>query len=742
MKNLFRKYILLFNIIIGIPIGSYACWFGTEFEDVRYIILNPNLAQNKSWWSYFYTSKYHYMDGYVRGNQDEMAIAAEWKQKFQLKSSVEDIEGYLFGALSTDSALKNPFYKEMKSQAKLSSYFSFAKECESAVFRDDVWGDYNLDSLRVSQRSLLSKGLTYTQQQIDPFWKKKYAFQSLRLAYYVGDQKIFNDLYHTYFGFGNEKTPIDWWATHYKSMVLESTDMDSANYLHALVFSHSSNKMFASRQWFSYKKFDALKKLARNNNDLADLYVLKSMINPGKALDDIKEITRLNKNHPLLTLLLIREMNKLDDWIGTHKYTNYYNNEWDDQTHFILGENVKNLANDYYYLRAFYKQIQSMDTPSENADLFHLIAANVALMNQDATGAKKYLSLVSSNDEQIVFQKKVLQIMLLTITEDLNNPNTANQLGELLAYLLDNREQQFEAQKISFSIMKFLEYNLSAKGQNHLAGLLDYIAEDKFCNTCRLSSMEFAMVEYFHYQGTSNDVEKVIALFDKKDKTTLDKFLLMPYPNSDYFKELLATLYMREGNTEKAREVYGELSQEFWDGFGNLENLDEDPFSMDKQLGRKQWKYFFNKFELCDKLWKLEQSAKTNPKDLITLGHAWFNFSGEGNSWFMLDYEWSNYRSKSSQKITDIAFKKSLGYYLEAYSKIKTPEERAEIAFGIASVYRNMDNRTEANYGHWADEFEKYNNTSFYLLSNCVITAELQNAAYRKRFFEKTDYDY
>lgn len=735
MNRLYKKFIVLFSIVLTLPTSMHACWYGTEFEDVRFIILNPNLAQNKSWWSYFYTSKYHYMDGYVRGNQDEMIIAAEWKQKFNLHSTVKDIESYLFGSLPADSLKKNPFYKEMKSNKKLAAYFDYAKACEAVLYRADEWGDYNVDSMNVDMADLLIMGLETLKKQTDPFWKKKYAFQSLRLVYYLHDDKMFNHLYHTYFGFGNEKTPIDWWATHYKSMMLEGTDKDSANYLHALVFSHSSNKMFASRQWFSSKNFNGLTTLARNNQDLADLYVLKAMLNPGRALDEIKEIYKLNNSHPLITLLLIREMNKLEDWIGTHKYTNYYNNEWDEQPqHIILGQNIKDLANDYYYLRVFYKQIQSMQ-PTADTDLFYLIGANTALMNQDVAGAKKYLALVTSNDAQVVFQKQVLEIMLITITEDVKNPTTANKLGELLSYLVHRNDGQFESQKISFSVMKFLQYNLRAKGQNHLAGLVEYMAEEKFCASCRLVSMEYSIVDYFNRQNIAADVEKLIALFDKKDKTELDKFLLLPYPNAHYFKELLGTIYLRKGETQKARDMYAQLPTEFWDNFENMQNLDEDPFTANEQMREAQWKYFHNKFDITDKLYKLEVSSKNNPMDLITLGHAWYNFSGYGNSWFMLDYEWSNYPSRSSEKITQTALEISLRYYLSAYDKISRPEARAEIAFGIASIYKNSNNRTEKNYGYWADEFEKYNNTDFYRRANCSVTNELQDVEFRKLFF-------
>ena len=730
MKNPLKKYIVLFSVCL-LSLPGVSCWYGTEFEDVRYIILNPTLIQNKAWWTYFYTSKYNYIDSYSPGNADEVAIATEWKKKFNLRTSVSDIETYLF--YSGDTLPDNPFGKEIQNKPVLKTYFEFAKECETILYRVDSWGDMNYDSVGLENSNLLARGVQYIDKQTGSFWKKKYAFQTLRLAFYKGDYSTFNTLYDTYFPLGKEKEPVDWWATHYKSMVLEKTDKDSANYLHALVFSHSSNKMRVSKNWFSSKNFDRLKRLAKNNEELSDLYVLKAVINPGKALEDIKEVLRLNRNHTLLSLLLIREMNKLEDWVGTHKYSDYYG-EW--KNHYITGMQVKALANDYYYLRAFYKLYQGIEPPSENTDLFHLIGANLAIMNQDIAGAKRYMSLVKSTDEQIVFQKKTLEIMLLVLTENVADRSTADELGKRLQYLLRNKELSPESKKITFSVMKFLAYHFREKGMNHLTGLLNYIADDKFCGSCKFGSLEYNIVDYFQYNGKPTDVEKVIALFDKTDKTELEKFLLIPYPNANYFRELLGTLYMREGNVKKARDAYAALPSEFWAAFDNLEYLDEDPFTNSKQLGVTIWKTYPNKLQITEKLLKLEEGAPTNPKNLITLGHAWFNFSDAGNAWFMLDYEWSHGSSNHSEYISDLARKKSLSYYLAAYSQLKNPEEQAEIAFGIASVYL-YSSPTEDNYGHWANEYEKYKGTEFYYKANCSVTEYLQDKTDRKAFFDR-----
>lgn len=718
MKKQLKKYTVLFSLGWLAAFSAKACSYGTEFEDVRYIILNPGLAGNRAWWSYFYTSKLHYMDGSVRGNQDQSAIAAEWKQRFGLRSSVQDIETYLFGSLTDEEKAQNPFAEEVRKNSRLSGYFDYASECSAVIYSPDPWTSIHTDALRQQRAALIPQGLSLLGKQVDPFWQKKYAFQVLRLAFYQRDSELFDRLYNTYFGFGNEKTPMDWWATHYKSVQLEKTDPDSANYLHALVFSHSSDKMFVSRQWYSTRNFGATLALARNDSDRADLFVMKAVVNPGKTLDDLREVIRYNKNHPLLPLLLIREMNKLEDWLGTHRYSR----QW------AWSEHVPDLANDYYYLRAFYKFVQTLAPPAENPDVFYLIGANLALMNQDVSGARACLALARSPEKPIRYQKHILTLMLDVLSGDIRSKETADRVGEELYYLLENGGDQTGFQKTTYSVMKFLQYHLAVSGSNHLAGLLDYISETKFCPTCRFESAEYEIVDYFNGNGSIADVEKAVALFDKKDQTKLETFVLQPYPDNHYLVELLGTMYLREGQVQKAHDTYAALPESFWQNFHNLLYLDEDPFVI-RELQQERMHPFYTKAQITAWLLQLETEATKRPEAFLALGHAWYNFSGYGGSWFMLEYfqadDTDGYDYPVSRNLNKAILARSLAYYRKALQACTSPESRAEACYGMATVYHAL--RDPHEYIRVADDFEKFRDTEFYHSSACEIIRNLHD---------------
>ncbi len=249
------------------------------------------------------------MDGNVRGNQDELQIAAEWKRRFRLQASPAEIESYLFGSLSPEQVADNPFFKEVQKNSWLSDYFGYASECGVVIFCPDPWESINTDSVATGARHLIPKGLSILAKQVDPFWQKKYAFQVLRLAFYQQETDVFNRLYNTYFGFGREKTPMDC-GPRITNRWYWKTDVDSANFCMRWYSATVPTKCLCPWQWYSSRNFEATKRMACNDSDLADLYVMKAMINPGKVLDDVREVVRYNKNHPLLPLLLLREMNK------------------------------------------------------------------------------------------------------------------------------------------------------------------------------------------------------------------------------------------------------------------------------------------------------------------------------------------------------------------------------------------------------------------------------------------------
>jgi hypothetical protein len=740
MKNIFKRSFLLFSLLlVGSTNNSLkSCgWYGSEFEDVRFSLFNSNLLQDKSWWAFFYTSHSYFMDASVFGDKDETTISNEWKSKFKLDAPIDSIKSYLFGRLSEEAAANNPFYLEIKKDPELESFFNFAKDCESSVYLDDPWENLYENSLIQQRGTLINQGVRMLNKQTNLFWKKKYAFQLIRLAYYQNDVTVFNGCFNTYFGLGKEKTALDWWATHYKSMMYEREQkLDSANYLHALVFSNSSNKMYVSKYNFSDKRMKSILRLTKSNKEKADVYVIAAMNEPGKSLTEIKRVYALFPEHPLLPLLVLREMNKVENWMGTYKYN--LDSPLDET---YCADITKIGKNDYVYLQSLYKQVQSMvKLEKENPDFYHLICANLALICTDEINAKKYLVKVTTKNPNMVFQKNVLETILVTISSNITNNNVQNDLANKLEILINTREGKFKSQNMLYSLFRFMEYSFRSKGMNHMAGLFNYIAVDKLCQTCGWNSFEYGIVAYFDRSATASDLEKLVKMYDDPEKNKLAKFLLKPYTNPYFFHEVMGTKYLRTGNITMAKKTWDAIPVDFWDHFTNSSNyLDEDPFSMNEYENRTRKYPYFNKAQIVNRLNDINSKSKKSFYDWILLGNAWFNFSGEGNSWFMLDYEWSGYRSESSKMISRYPLSQCIKCYTEAAKLAVNDEEKAQITYYIATYYLMSYSKEE--YLKWVDKYEKFSDTHYYGSVNCTVSEALQSPEFRKKYFG-WDWDY
>jgi hypothetical protein len=734
MKSRLKKYLILFSLLIaGLPRNciSASGWWGSEFEDIRFILFNSDLLENKSWWAFVYTSHSYFMDGEMRGNKDEQAISLEWKNKLKLSTPQDSIEAYLFGNMSGSGLAKNPFQIEIDKNQKLKAFINYAKRCESSISLDDPWGSIYTDSLRIQRAKLLNEGLNLIKREKDVFWQKKYAFQLLRLSYYQGEKNVFDKFYNEFYGLGNEKTPLDWWATHYKSMMYErDNNLDSANYLHALVFSNCSNKMFASKKYFSEKQFDSILKLAKNNKEKADIYLIREINNPGKSINGISNIYALSPDHPILPLLLIREVNKIENWIGTYKY-----NITPVEDHNYYASITKIGKDDYLYLQRFYATVRGMDRiESKNPEFYNLLCANLALLSADINRAKKYLNSVKGSSDDILFQKNVLETILITISEDIHSTGIQNKLADKLDTLINNRFNRFKSQNILHSLFRLLEYNFRIKKMNYLAGLFNYIAEDKLCESCSLYSFEYGLIRYYDKYASNLDIETLLNIYSSKDRNRLEDLLLRPYTHSNFFRELLGTKYLRMGNISKARENWTEIPGEFWNNFYNASKyLDEDPFSMNEYENKTRKYPYYNKKQIADTLYSLDVKQEKSFSDWTLLGNAWFNFSSKGNSWFMLDYEWSSYESDESFKISAFALRKSLTCYKEALKKAKSYEEKAKVTYYLAFFYLIVYEKED--YLQWANEYEKFSNTKFYRSVNCTLSKVINDPQVQKDLF-------
>jgi hypothetical protein len=728
MKNLLRKFSIAFSGSIFIYLICGCGWY-VEYDQIRYLIMNPDVNSNHAWWNYYYYNSHKYYGEVTTGDKDEKQISAGWKKQLKLESSVEEIFQFIF---EYDTAKKETYKaveNELKKNKEWKTFMDFARECEGGVYSPDPWQDMYTDSFVAIRRKLLDDGIKKLKKQKDKFWQKKYAFQVLKLSFYQNNEDIFRSVYSTYFGFRKEKTPVDWWATHYMSMIYERNGLvDSANFLHAQIFSNSDNKMHVSHSMFTDSNFTNQLHMAINDKEKANLYLLAGMKNYFNAVDYIHQTYTYNPKHPLLPLMLTREMNKVEDLFGTEDInSNYYSWGWGYYNE-IGYDKASSVA---IHLGSLYNEVKHMDVLKKtNPSFYHLLLADLAILTRDVKVARQSLDNITTKDSNIVFQKTIMNVMLLAIANDITKDNVQDKIGNDINYLLQKRFNQFWSQPILRSLFNYLGNAFEQKGQKHKTVLCSYIANSKLYGSGWDATDPYLVIRDMDDLNSNNTIESIISLFEKENKNALEKILLLPYPDSDYHWEILGTVYLRQNNLEKSREAFKHVPEDSWTfTFETNDELDENPFVLSHLKKYKSQLTYWNKTKIVDTLFQINSKPDKGFKEYQLLGNAWFNFSKFGNSWYMLDYfyhsdflfqnEYSNMKSITA-KVNRVALNNSITYYKKALPLAKNDEDKTEIIYMLAWCYYMLNNAKE--YMVWAGKYEHMDNTELYRIESCTIT--------------------
>ena len=153
-------------------------------------------------------------------------------------------------------------------------------------------------------------------------------------------------------------------------------------------------------------------------------------------------------------------------------------------------------------------------------------------------------------------------------------------------------------------------------------------------------------IAFFDRFASPGDIDKLIALMEKKSKTNFEKLLCkQDLPSKNALLDLKGTLALRRGDLQTANSAFSSLPPEYWKTTYQFNHfLDSDPF-ITPNMPKSEQKYHFNKTDLLKQLVNLEQKAMKSKKKAaeyyIKLGHFFYNASYWGNSWMMLSYCWT-----------------------------------------------------------------------------------------------------
>ncbi|MCD0469255.1 hypothetical protein [Flavobacterium sp. JAS] len=711
---------------------SFACGWSVSPETSRLALFK---AQREGFFKltpFYYSADYYYSTNTVSGVDQELNCL-EWKKKLGSSIDPKDIHTILYetdseqfeNAFESKSLIKvfekNTFIEALllsKNKAFL-NYIVFAKKLEynsNVDVKWESWGQvgYGSKDHKLADLEDFEKKIKTAK---DPFLKQRYAFLILRYSFYAQDKNEVIRLYDTYFA-ESKNTILEPWALYYKALCIENFPLQ--NYLLSKVFASCEEKSFAVLQHYNWKLTEETLALAQNDEERSVILAIESFRNPAPDLKTIEEVYKLSPNSINLSFLIGREINKLEDWIFTPLYTNngspsvtFQGTNWYED---YAKAKEENLNKDILHLRALEYFLISIreQTSGEQKDYITAAIAQLCFMDDDIELGKKYTDMISDKANASIQMQKNIQLALVSLKQDdLKSEKVQNQLFKYFDSVENLVETDNGLFKNLYSLYRIASADFAKKGDRVTAGLLmmksDLKSDGEYLGYYN-NPYFYSYIGYFDRTATVEDVDRLMELQQKKDKTPFERYICSGTiaPNINYYKDLKGTIAFRNNNLELAYETFSSMPKDFWEkNYSYKDYLNENPFSpkiLQKEKERK-FDYRFNKTDFIAKLIQLKKlnTAASN----LQLAHAYFNVSYLGNSWMMVAYDWTSGESyvdyvygdnteieKTYQKGNYYSLTMAKMYYEKALKMSKNNNEKALASLMIF----------ECNYyGHYAN---------------------------------------
>jgi hypothetical protein len=662
-------------------------------------------------------------DSYATQNvfsiRDQKQNCLEWQKQLGGDINPDDVytilyetdsevfqSGYQSKSLATVFA-KNTFIDKLllHKNKKFLEYLIFAKKLEYNSMGGSKWEtwnslNYGYDSENKFVCTLgdYNKKLNSTK---DGFLKQRYAFLLLRMSYYDGNPQEVVRLYETYFA-TKPNTILTPWALYFRA--LSSDNQALQNYYLSQVFVSCDEKTNAVMQHYDRTMTAQTLSYAQNDTEKGNILALECMRNPSPQLEILKQIYAYNPDSVYFSFLVGREVNKLEDWIFTPKYTQnspsvvFDEEEWYQDYQKAKEENYTKDMGYLKELRMFFIAIAA-SAKGEQRDYLYSAIAQLCFIDDQVDLGKKYVTLISNDANASIALQSKIQLALVALKQsDIQSEATKKVLFDCFNSIENAVEQDHSLFKSLYSFCRIVAEQYDKKGDEATAGLLFLKSNTKKVNDegWEFDPYFYNYLGYFDRFATIRDMDNLMALIVKKNKTPFENYICTGTTTTDInvYRDLKGTIAFRDNNLELAYKTFAEMPKDFWLQNYEYKNfLNENPFFPKILVNAKErrFDYVFNKTEFVKTL--LELQKKNTAESNLKLAHAYFNVSCWGNAWMMTSYGWSAYfgdgysdyifgrnRSEREKKYMNGNYfncNLAKGYYQKALFLSKNKEEKA-----------------------------------------------------------------
>ena len=708
-KSLLFTILLLSSWAQSIACGYYPCG-----EDIRYSLFKPKYFNYKAYQYFYYNADLFGYDSYYYNDDSDTfdlhnsnLIAAnelDWFHYVGQKVPLSAINLFLNNAVYSDMHQNSRFeflnYLYQHRNYDAIRYLIAAKQCEQLTTLNqdsDPW-ERAQPANDVKKNQILNQLIQLTNKCKDKKFQRKYAFLTIRLAHYAGKQALINSFFETYFQ-NKTKDYLYYWSSYFYGF--DTDKKDYMNYIAALT-EHCPEKFYASYYYFHDRfHLDKALQFAKTNEDRANLYGYASLQNLGPNLEYLKQLYHYNPKSKLLAFLLLREVNKIEDWVYTPYYSNFEPSVESSGTYYGDSENRSTSITlrarsekDRLYAQQVLDFVQATKGSTLNdSKLWNAAEIQLLFISRKYSNCLQAIAQFSKKYPQEKINLELEQIKALCLVAQ-QPQGKAVLTAEVTAIVFKNNKDKH----FLFALGRELEFKGNIVQGIALMALCNDPKEENYAYSemewrgNRLPNSDYLQVfynyfDYLDFMYSAADLQKIINQLNTPLTNHSDQFVYKQLlKDKGYLIDLLGTKYIREDQLGMACKTYKMAGDKYWqDNYNAWERgryddnyeFNLNPFSQFKHTEdfvTYTDDFVVNKLSVTQHLIKYLNIAN-NPKSkdrayyYFIIANCYYNMTSGGNSWMMRRYSSSNYYDEKylDQDIIDEREfrlrKKALNYY-------------------------------------------------------------------------------
>jgi hypothetical protein len=589
-----------------------------------------------------------------------------------------------------DSLKKNNFLIALNKNQAAHNYYKLLKQCEPMISNNsESWTQPNVDSVFLMKNA--DKYLALVPNVKDDFLKLRYAYQIQRMYRYAGNLQQSKMVYDKYIANNPSTSAVKGWAmSQYAGILKTEGKIDEAAFLFSKVFaSNPERRIMAYRNYFwSDAKMKDVLRLAKTDGESANIWGINGFRNPNSDIEHLKEVYNCEPNHPLVSALLIREVNKLEqNLLEKNKlslnFVDALTTQWesyDTNRDSLKTANFKHLkvlrtfavnmaANPRYRQQGFANITAAYLSWIENNDndaIKYLAKVEVDKLSpklKDQFRITELLIKVNQLKKDSIFNENELLPALKWLDEKRFAENKKQWLGDWNNYISNDGSFPFSQTTRDFyqQILAPAYAKIGDTASAALAMLKGDLQYKPVQSRTFKNLMSYQTYVFWHQALSEKTLQNIAELKQKKAVGTLQDFLIagLNSASNDDFHELQGTSYLRSQEYGKAILCFNKLSKnfKFWtNDIGEWDNKIEklrivgayyaNPFiesfkDSPKKYVRKN--NGINKKVFAQEMLRLQKLTSTDPnhsaKYYYQLANAIYQTGEFGNAWYFISYD-------------------------------------------------------------------------------------------------------